>query len=136
MGIRMKTDIRELERRVQDYAKSVIRVMVEVGEQAVTDIRDTKTYKDDTGRLTASIGYGVFDDGTLLVSGGFGGGEGGVIGMESLQSRGASTEGLSLVIVAGMDYALYVERKGFVVLDGGTASVLKNIEEKVSKIRI
>ena len=132
----MKTDIRELERRVQDYAKSVIRVMVEVGEQAVTDIRDTKTYKDDTGRLTASIGYGVFDDGTLLVSGGFGGGEGGVIGMESLQSRGASTEGLSLVIVAGMDYALYVERKGFVVLDGGTASVLKNIEEKVSKIRI
>ena len=90
------------------------------GDRFCEVARATKTYNDVTGRLTASIGYGVVVGGQIVREGGFGSGEGGDEGREAL--RRAAAEVVSdiptLIAVAGMRYALYVERSGHVVLDG------------------
>ena len=111
--------------------------LVEVGERFCQEARATKTYRDVTGKLTASIGYGVVVNGTVTHIGGFGGGEGEAEGIATLK-RAASeidSENTTLVVVAGMHYAVYVERKGFVVLDGARFK-FGEIAEEVSTSRL
>ena len=77
-------------------------------------------YNDVTGRLTASIGWGVVVGGQIVREGGFGSGEGGNEGREALRRAAAevNSDFPTLIAVAGMRYALYVELSGHVVLDG------------------
>ena len=94
--------------------------LAEAGDRFCEVARATKTYNDVTGRLTASIGWGVAVGGQIVREGGFGSGEGGDEGREALR-RAASevnSDFPTLIAVAGMRYALYVERSGHVVLDG------------------
>ena len=94
--------------------------LAEVGERFCDTARETKTYSDVTGRLTASIGYGVAVGGSIVREGGFGGGEGGDEGRKALHAAAQMLSNTSptLIVTAGMRYALYVERSGYVVLDG------------------
>ena len=111
--------------------------LAEIGERFCDEARATKTYTDRTGNLTASIGYGIVVRGSVVRTGGFGGGEGEAAGLETL-SRAASEVDSSdpvLVIVVGMHYAIYVERKGFAVLDGARFR-LPGIAEEVSTARL
>lgn len=127
MGLKCITDVESLARDVVERVRNItIEALADAGERAVSLCKSSKTYKDDTGSLTASIGFGVVKDGNLVRVGGFGGGTGGSRGMAFLDSvRGDVRDGL--IIVAGMEYALYVERKGYVVLDGGTLRVAQDI---------
>lgn len=116
----------------------ILNVLDAVGKQAVSIALSSKTYKDQTGNLSASIGYGVFHYGNNYSIGGFGGGEGEQKGTEKLYNVASeyANRPYILVVVAGMDYALYVERCGFVVLDAAemrTEGILRN---ELSKIRI
>ena len=90
------------------------------GDRFCEVARATKTYNDVTGRLTASIGYGVVVGGQIVREGGFGSGEGGDEGRKSLYDAAQMLSNTSptLIVTAGMRYALYVERSGHVVLDG------------------
>ena len=90
------------------------------GDRFCEVARATKTYNDVTGRLTASIGYGVVVGGQIVREGGFGSGEGGDEGRKSLYDAAQMLFNTSptLIVTAGMRYALYVERSGHVVLDG------------------
>lgn len=94
--------------------------LAKVGDRFCEVARETKTYNDVTGCLSASIGYGVAVDGRLVKVGGFGGGEGENEGLAALHRAVSelSTDSPTLIVVAGMRYALYVERSGHVVLDG------------------
>lgn len=136
MGIECRFD-EELKKL--DDLKGIVKDLLpdafeEAGKNAVERIMETKTYKDRTGNLTASIGYGVVQDGEIVRQGGFGSGEGGKRGEACLREAAASQgDGLSLIIVAGMEYAVYVERKGFVVLDGGTLGLDKEIESIIQR---
>jgi len=111
--------------------------LAEIGEQLCDEARATKTYTDQTGRLTASIGYGIVVNGSIVRTGGFGGGEGEAEGLATLQRAASEVSGNSptLIIVAGMHYAIYVERKGFAVLDGARFK-LPDIAEEVSTARL
>lgn len=111
--------------------------LAEIGERFCEEARATKTYRDNSGKLTASIGYGVVVNGTLTHIGGFGGGEGEVEGVATLKraAEEIDSESPKLVIVAGMHYAVYVERKGFAVLDGARFK-LPDIAEEVSTERL
>ena len=90
------------------------------GDRFCEVARATKTYNDVTGRLTASIGWGVVVGGQIVREGGFGSGEGGDEGRKSLYDAAQMLSNTSptLIVTAGMRYALYVERSGHVVLDG------------------
>lgn len=128
MGIILRTDVaRELRTLVSRAEDMMFDAFEYAGEKAVERIMATKTYQDRTKRLSSSIGYGVFRNGRLVSTGGFGSGEGREKGLQTLSEQASSVPN-GLVIVAGMEYALYVERKGYIVLDGGTLGIGKDIE--------
>jgi hypothetical protein len=95
-----------------------------LGEMCLTEARLNKGYMMQTGALTSSTGYTIFVDGVAVHTqfDAASGAESNAaqIGMktgESLaESIGKQTTGVALVVVAGMNYAAYVEAKGKNVL--------------------
>lgn len=89
-----------------------------LGEELAKYAKDNHTYTDQTGNLTNSIGYAVVR-GTRIVH--YGGidqpGEGAQTALAVLQEYAESlTHTYSLIVVAGMNYAAYVESKGYNVI--------------------
>lgn len=111
--------------------------LAEIGERFCDEARATKTFTDQTGRLSASIGYGIVMGGSIVRTGGFGGGEGEAEGLATLQraTSEADSSTPTLIVVAGMHYAIYVERKGYAVLDGARFK-LPDIADEVSTKRL
>ena len=107
--------------RVAETAKKrAVRALKNIGEECVSEAVERGNYTDRTGNLRSSIGFVVADDGTVVEEGGFynlGGSEGPSIGRERAYALAADSTDLSLILVAGMDYARYVADKGFNVLD-------------------
>ena len=101
-----------------------IRILKWVGEKAVNEAKENGNYQDHTANLRNSIGYVVSVDGQV-VDENFNASKHGTepsnedplkygrtLAVEVAQSK----RGISLVVVAGMRYASYVEGKGRVVL--------------------
>lgn len=95
----------------------VVRSFSYLGEQCVRRIRDRsakESWIDQTGNLRSSIGYAVYEQGKVLIESAFeqvgNGVEGGKKSrklIEELASKYSQT--YALVVVAGMEYAEYVE---------------------------
>lgn len=99
-----------IERRVQ----KIVKTLSYVGEQCLSEARENHSYIDRTGNLTSSIGYVVLRDGVRVGGSDFrqvqSGGEGAESGQKFLESLiSQSSGGITLVMVAGMNYASYVE---------------------------
>ena len=111
----MKHTIVQLDERIVDQ-------LYYLGEMCVNEARQNGSYKDRTGNLRSSIGYGVFKDGQPIGTGGFeplegATDEGSQTGRNLLMKIGGEhTEGYVLVVVAGMNYGVYVEARGYNVL--------------------
>jgi hypothetical protein len=92
----------------------VIAAMVYAGEQFITDSRSQPGdhalgfYEDRTGNLRNSIGYYVFYNGLQVASND-------PMGNANLVMPYVSS-GYQLIGLAGMDYATYVEAKGYNVI--------------------
>lgn len=141
MGVRhnIPQAFRELEKTAERYEQEVVKALVQAGERAAEVARQTRTYEDKSGNLTASIGYGVVHKGTLVAQGGFDESlEGGRIGREALQKAldEVRQEQYAVVLVAGMEYATYINRKGYAVLDGAQIRIGNIVNELLSKIRL
>lgn len=105
-----------LNKEAQAFLKRVEKAVSEtqkfVGEKFVASARSTDTYTDQTANLRNSVGY--VSSSPLGVLSDFGSGEGGSKGQQFAQRL---VEGdTSLVFVAGMDYGVYVEAKGYDVI--------------------
>jgi DNA-binding protein YbaB len=82
-------------------------------------------YIDNTGYLRGSIGYALYNNGTLVVEDYQGSGQ--EAAKKTADEVAAQySDGIVAVIVAGADYAAAVESKGYDVLTG-SAKQLKNI---------
>lgn len=109
-----QTDIAQyLEKRRQAIEAVIIRNLQYLGEQCVNEARTNGDYVDRTGNLRSSVGYVVVARGQIVQSN-FAtvasGNEGMGIGRslaEKLSQQFKS--GYALIVVAGMDYALYLE---------------------------
>lgn len=130
---------------------SILERLSKVGEKAVAMQRGSHIYKDQTGNLTSSIGYVVLDAGKVYRSSGFssvqvqpdplhgitgGDGKAGTKAgkdLIKLVAQKYATDDIALVIVAGMEYAEYVEAKGLNVIDTANMYVLGNATEQVKK---
>lgn len=91
--------------------------------RTITKGRSSGGYEDHTGNLRSSIGYRIYRDGVKVKDGGFKNVSGGSAishAKSALDNYGLAYEipvkGWTLVIVAGMSYATYVESKGYNVL--------------------
>ena len=127
---------RYAERKVENLRLSLIEGLKRVGEQAVTEARTNHIYKNQTGNLQSSIGYCIVEDGEVIFGGGFEAGyegaEKGKAFMERLISEHST--GLVLIVVAGMEYAAYVEAKNLNVLDSSEQLVQRLVPQMLKAL--
>ena len=125
MGIRITTPLSEIdayiERSLEKAKQAIIGVFEDVGLQCLTEARDNPGYIDQSGNLRSSIGYAVVVDGritSMQISEQVKDGVAGKGEATAFLSRLASEHktGICLIVVAGMNYAVYVEGRGKNVL--------------------
>lgn len=123
MGIKRKfslADIRKMtEEATAELDRMVLRALTRLGEECVREARDRSpeaSWIDQTGNLRSSIGYVIVRDGEIVSRGGFDAGsggertEGGRSGSKYARSLiKRDRRGYTLILVAGMKYAVYVE---------------------------
>jgi hypothetical protein len=98
-----------------------------------TQTRGPGEYLDDTANLRSSIGYFVLKNGIVMYGEVEGSGEG-VSAAQSLLSQVPKVQiGYQLIGVAGMDYASYLESKGFNVITSQSVVALVNLENYLKR---
>lgn len=136
MGVRKTFGFSEIKKKygngkmqIANDAK-ILRQLSYIGENVceharnITPTRNSGGFDDQTGNLRSSIGYAIFKNGERKKKGGFSqvkdtAKEGVKRAKDAVDQYGsavASMNGWTLVIVAGMNYAKYVEAKGYNVL--------------------
>lgn len=104
--------------KMQNVKKVLYTTLSRVGEMAVNEARANGSYLDHTGNLRSSIGYIVVDNGNVVSVGEFnevkGPKESDVVrgeiqGRSFAMSLVQEISGIGLIVVAGMNYAVYVE---------------------------
>jgi len=107
-------------KRLEQLKGQYVRGLIAAGIETVNYIRNRSgeaSWFDDTGNLRSSIGFVILDEGQIIYQSGFdvvkNGAEGSRIGKEFSELVAQRTEqfkkGLVLLVVAGMEYAAYVE---------------------------
>lgn len=117
----MTTPISAFDKFVND-AFNIIRneitmCLAKLGEECIAKIRDrsgSESWFDQTGNLRSSIGYAVYDHGMRKIQSAFqivmSGNDGSIAGRKMLrQLANDYSNAYALVVVAGMNYADYVE---------------------------
>ena len=129
MPITQLTPKQEIEAYVDEQVSRLRQVLLRnlayIGEQCLNAARQTDSYKDQTGNLRSSIGYVIVEDGRVVQASDFSPSDKGT-DKATGQATGKAyanelaarfPSGLTLLIVAGMNYAAYVSAKGYDVLD-------------------
>ena len=121
--------------------KQIARLQI-LGEMCLVEARTNKGYMMQTGALLSSTGYEVFVDGVAIHSqfDAASGAESNAAetGIKSGQSIaetiGKGTKGIALVVVAGMNYAAYVEAKGYNVLSSAEHLAERELPRMLEKL--
>ena len=137
MRLRLEADMLQFKQRQE---RVILKRLKVIGEEAINTARTSRRYLDQTGNLTSSIGYVILRRGSIVNKAGFDKvkkGDEGVRQGESLATSLAKDypHDFALIVVAGMDYAAYVEAKG---LGGMTAAELQSkvsIEQFVKRFK-
>lgn len=128
---------RRIDRFKVNIEQRIIYTLAMVGEQFVNDARSTRTYRDQTGNLRSSIGYIIARDGNILKENVEGKSEGRTqakkIAEEVLKE---SKTGFVLICVAGMEYAVAVESKGYDVITGSIPVAKALLKSKIKEYRL
>lgn len=108
--------------RVNAVQNVILYRMSYIGEQVLNAARSTNSYKDQTGNLRSSIGYVIVKDGSVVRASSFeqvkNGSDGTSKGRSYAESLAARYKnGIALIVVAGMNYAAYVKKRGYDVID-------------------
>jgi hypothetical protein len=127
---------------VQVIEKRQIQRLQYLGEMCVKKAREIPAevgFTDQTGNLRSSIGYMVFKDGVAVHQGYTvtnGGNEGRIQGETLAKKVGAKyKQGISLVVTAGMDYALYVEANGRDVLTSAEMLARQELPKMLNELK-
>ena len=147
MGISRKTSDKQiqvyLDERLARLRQACLNNLKYVGEQAVNEARDSHRYRNQTGNLQSSIGYCVLEDGKVIFGGqdsfevvknGEQGSNEGRAFLQRLISEHPS--GLVLIVVAGMEYAAYVEAKNLNVLDTAEQLAERELPRKMKSLKL
>ena len=115
-----------------EFNNALIKSYKYIGEQIVNNARMNANFTDQTGNLRHSIGYKVYNNGRSIEENFQGSDEGMTAGKSIADELGKSTKGINLIVVAGMDYASYVEDRGYDVISGSILS--KNQVDEYFKV--
>ena len=146
MGIKANFTKEDVKRRFDAFLDEVERKQItrlqRLGEKCLIEARTNKGYMMQTGALLSSTGYQVFVDGVAIHSQ-FDAASGaqseaaakGVKTGQALAERiGKETKGVALVVVAGMNYAAYVEAKGYNVLSSAEHLAERELPRMLEKL--
>jgi hypothetical protein len=133
---------KRMDKFVDVIQKRIIQRLQYLGEMCADHARNipaTVGFMDQTGNLRSSIGYMVFRDG-IAVHQGYEqvktGGEGAIAGQTLAKKVGARyTQGVVLVVTAGMNYALYVEAKGRDVLTSAESLAKQELPRMLNELK-
>ena len=92
-------------------------------------------YLDDTTNLRNSIGYYVLQNGAIIRGRVEGPAEATSAAMTVLQQVPKVNIGYQLIGVAGMEYASYLESRGFNVITSQGMVALTNVEQRLRRLR-
>jgi hypothetical protein len=131
---------RGLEAKRAGFERAAVSGLQRIGEEFVNNARSNDTYKDQTGNLRSSIGYVILKDGAQVFGSGF---EQVKKGVEGTKSGPALIEDLAiryargyvLIVVAGMDYALAVETKGYDVLTASSIVAERDLKTAIDTLQ-
>lgn len=138
-----KDDVRKrFDAFLNEIEKKQIAQLQRLGEMCLVEARTNKGYMMQTGALLSSTGYEVFVDGVAIHSqfDAASGAESNAAetGIKSGQSIaetiGKGTKGIALVVVAGMNYAAYVEAKGYNVLSSAEHLAERELPRMLEKL--
>ena len=138
-----KDDVRKrFDAFLNEIEKKQIARLQRLGEMCLVEARTNKGYMMQTGALLSSTGYEVFIDGVAIHSqfDAASGAESNAAetGIKSGQSIaetiGKGTKGIALVVIAGMNYAAYVEAKGYNVLSSAEHLAERELPRMLEKL--
>ena len=138
-----KDDVRKrFDAFLNEIEKKQIARLQRLGEMCLVEARTNKGYMMQTGALLSSTGYEVFVDGVAIhsqfdaASGAeSNAAETGIKSGQSIaESIGKRTKGIALVVVAGMNYAAYVEAKGYNVLSSAEHLAERELPRMLEKL--
>ena len=155
MGIICKTPMSEIQeyinKAIERADKVVLRNLQRLGEEAVIYARNrtgAESWYDQTGNLRSSIGYVIARDGNIVRVGGFSqileGTEGPTEGKKFAKEMADAYPGkYVLIVVAGMNYASYVEEmenkdvlaSSSLFVERELPKMIKRIDEQIGKIK-
>lgn len=144
MEIKPKFDIDKLfadvGRKVNIFAEGVVEAVEKTCLEITTAAKQLDTYQDQTNVLRSSIGYVVYQRGEkvaeFFAAAGVGPDGSGAEGIErgkqvANQAAIEYPNDIVGVMVAGADYALYVESKGYDVLTGPASLLLTTFQKNL-----
>ena len=138
-----KDDVRKrFDAFLNEIEKKQIARLQRLGEMCLVEARTNKGYMMQTGALLSSTGYEVFVDGVAIhsqfdaASGAesYAAETGIKSGQSIAESIGKGTKGIALVVVAGMNYAAYVEAKGYNVLSSAEHLAERELPRMLEKL--
>lgn len=138
-----KDDVRKrFDAFLNEIEKKQIARLQRLGEMCLVEARTNKGYMMQTGALLSSTGYEVFVDGVAIHSqfDAASGAESNAAetgiksGQSVAESIGKGTKGIALVVVAGMNYAAYVEAKGYNVLSSAEHLAERELPRMLEKL--
>lgn len=145
MGFKANFNFNDILKNQEAFLQNVEVSLIEALNRAAIEIGNlaklTDTYKDRTNNLRSSIGYVLYNNGVKVTAsfgksgqGDEGNGNTGVAQGENIADKVAEKydSGYVVVLVAGMEYAAYVEARGFDVITGATmqfeSELVRNLE--------
>lgn len=134
---------RQLEIEVERLKRATLRCYLIAGEEVLNAARSTQSYKDQTGNLRSSIGYVVVCDGQIVQMSEFSLSDKGsdrVTGQQTGKSyirqlAAKYPSGIALIVVAGMNYAVHVQKR-FDVLDSAELKAEEIIPQLLATLNI
>lgn len=146
MSIQPKFNQGDVRKRFDKFIEAIERRQIKrlqyLGEMFVKHAREVPAstgFTDQTGNLRSSIGYMVFKNG-IAVHESFiqveNGSEGVLAGQNNAKRIGAKyTDGIALVVVAGMNYAIHLEAKGRDVLTSAESFAKQELPKLVEGLK-
>lgn len=148
MPIKCKTDISKIFAQIDaktELARQDFQDAFELTcRELVNRAKGVNTYKDQTNNLRSSIGFVVYDNGEKITEQFTKGGKGvdgdGAKGiqeamMEAEIAAKKYPNALVGIIVAGMEYAMYVEAKGYDVITGSCTQAKQILESYIKAMK-
>ena len=120
----------------ENLEKAILSLLKYLGEELAKYARDNHTYTDQTGNLTNSIGYAVVRNKEIVYYSATN--QPGIGADSALQTAmkmaNECSSAFSLIIVAGMNYAAYVEAKGYNVILPAELKAKKDFPAAMNKL--